>query len=244
MTISVVIPTYNRSALVREAIASALAQDPPVLEVLVCDNGSTDDTVERVRELPDPRVRVLPAVRGSGGPAAPRNHGLREARGEWVALLDDDDRWLPGKIAGQLPHLTAADLVAANGLRTSDGRPYFAAAPRPEMLARDNVIITSTVLVRTSLLRAAGGFPERPGWQGVEDYATWLRLADHGARMVILGEPLIDYRDEGADRFGTEAAEKLHRQLASLHARRWAARPYDVRRARVALGAQITARRG
>lgn len=244
MSVSVVIPTYNRADRVLEAIGSALAQQPAPLEVLVCDNASTDDTVARVAALGDSRVRMLPMAANSGGPAAPRNLGIREALGEWVAFLDDDDRWLPGKLAQQSARFDTADLIAGNALRRSDGQRYFATVPAAADLARDNVIITSSAVVRTALLRDVGGFPERPSWQGVEDYATWLALADRGALVAILDEALVDYRDVGADRFGAELARRLHRQLAALHARRWARRPLDPRRARIAASAAVTWLRG
>ena len=98
--------------------------------------------------------------------------------------------------------------------------------------------------MRTELLRAVGGFPERASWQGIEDYAAWLALLDRRARVVILDEALVAYRDEGADRFGAESARRLHRQLLSLRAHRWAARPFDVRRARAVAAALVTLRRG
>src|SRR5436853_607913 len=83
---------------------SALAQEPAPLEVLVCDDGSSPPTLERLRalEAADPRVRVLGAAHNTGSPGAGRNRGIRAARGAWLGFLDDDDAWLPGKLARQL----------------------------------------------------------------------------------------------------------------------------------------------
>lgn len=244
--VSVVIPTHQRAALLADAVRSVLAQDPGPLEVLVCDDASADETPEIVAGLArdDDRVRLLRTPAASGGPAVPRNLGLSQARAPWVALLDDDDRWLPGKLAAQLAHCDGLDLLAANALCRSTGRPYFPAAPDPAELPRDNVLITSTVLVRTDLLRAAGGFPERPAWHGVEDYGAWLALADLGARMAILPDCLVDYRDAGDDRFGDLAPRHTHRRLASLHGHRWLRRPLDPLRARTAASAFVTWVRG
>jgi glycosyltransferase involved in cell wall biosynthesis len=100
--VSVVIPTYNRASLVTKAVSSALAQTYPSVEVVVVDDGSTDDTRDRLgREFgDDARVRTL--HQRNGGPARARNAGFAEARGAYVALLDSDDRWHPWKLAAQV----------------------------------------------------------------------------------------------------------------------------------------------
>jgi len=96
--------------------------------------------------------------------------------------------------------------------------------------------------VRAELLRAVGGFPEDPELHGIEDYAAWLEIAERGARIRVLDEPLVRYRDEGEDRFG-EAGTKVLRQLTLLHVRRWRRRPTRVALLRPALSAWVTARR-
>ena len=100
--VSVVIPTYNRASLVTKAVGSALGQTYASVEVVVVDDGSTDDTRERLgREFgDDARVRTL--HQRNGGPARARNAGFAEARGAYVALLDSDDRWHPWKLAAQV----------------------------------------------------------------------------------------------------------------------------------------------
>jgi len=98
--LSVIIPTRNRAHLVGEAIDSALAQQPGKVEVIVVDDGSTDDTMNLLQQTYGARIRVLslPQRRGAG---AARNAGIRVASGELVAFLDDDDLWLPGKLAAE-----------------------------------------------------------------------------------------------------------------------------------------------
>jgi glycosyltransferase involved in cell wall biosynthesis len=100
--VSVIIPTYNRGKLVLRAVESALSQTHPKIEALIVDDGSRDDTREQVaRAYPnDPRVRYI--FKQNGGVSSARNLGLREAHGEFVAFLDSDDLWLPGKVALQL----------------------------------------------------------------------------------------------------------------------------------------------
>ena len=91
-SVSVIIPTWNRAHTLPRAIESVLSQSLPILEVLICDDGSTDGTAEAVMAMArqDPRIRWLPGERG-GRPAIPRNRGIRESRGEWLAFLDSDD---------------------------------------------------------------------------------------------------------------------------------------------------------
>ncbi|HYV09322.1 MAG TPA: glycosyltransferase family A protein [Pyrinomonadaceae bacterium] len=122
--LSVVIPTRNRAYLVGEAIESALNQRPGEVEVIVVDDASTDDTAKVVAENFGSRVRLLrtPERRGAG---AARNAGLRVARGELVAFLDDDDLWLPGKLDAELNALKQfpeADGVVSDSLQFVQGQ--------------------------------------------------------------------------------------------------------------------------
>ena len=115
-SVSVIIPTYNRARYLEAAVASALAQKLPAgpadspadLEVLIIDDGSTDETPVLAAKLAarDPRVRVL--RQANQGVSAARNYGLREARGNWIAFLDSDDEWRPGKLMLQLEALAIA----------------------------------------------------------------------------------------------------------------------------------------
>lgn len=210
--ISVVISTYQRPDACERALRSVLDQTEPPLEVLVCDDGSLDDTETRIRdwERRDARVRYLRTSRNSGMPAITRNLGVEHARGDWVAFLDDDDEWLPGKLAAQQAVLATedVDVIATNALR-SDGSAYFSDAPtvvRPTWAAllRADPIIMSSALVRRDRLMSAGGF-RADGWvRGIEDYAAWLELARRGARFLVLGEPLVRYEDGSSDRFSVD----------------------------------------
>ncbi len=101
MDISVVVPTRNRSALLATTLRSALVQRGVDFEVLVVDEASTDDTLEVVDSFGDARIRVIRHTTAQGVSAA-RNHGVAEARGAWIAFLDDDDLWAPEKLELQL----------------------------------------------------------------------------------------------------------------------------------------------
>lgn len=194
--VSVIMPTYNCAAYIRQAIDSVLGQRDASLELIVVDDGSTDDTAAILASYGD-RLRVL--RQANGGVAAARNAGLRAARGEFVGFLDADDLWLPWKLAVQLQHLRrhpdvgvvyAAWQVWRSQRDGSFGTPPTCQAPPDDgvvpleeagsgwlynRLLEDCIIHTSAVLLRRSLLARVGLFDEalRRG----EDYDLWLRLS-------------------------------------------------------------------
>jgi glycosyltransferase involved in cell wall biosynthesis len=223
-SISAVISTFQRPDACERALQSALDQTEPPFEVLVCDNGSADDTSARMREWErrDARVRYLRTERNSGTPATTRNMGIEHARGELVAFLDDDDEWLPDKLAAQARarQESGDDVIAANALRTSNGSEYFEGAPQlwhpsREDLLRANPIICSSVLAPRQALQAVGGFPTELRLKGLEDYAAWLTLAEHGLRFSVLGEPLVRYEDGAVDRL-SHARVRIEVAVAQL----------------------------
>src|ERR1700729_872384 len=115
MDFSVLIPAYNVPGIIERAIRSAAAQTLPPLEILVIDDCSTDNTVEVVKTLAQdiPSIRLL-STSANSGPSAARNVGLRAAKGDWIALLDADDAWKPGRLKrlSEVAGATSADFVA------------------------------------------------------------------------------------------------------------------------------------
>ena len=105
--VSVVMPTYHREDLLKRAIDSVLVQDFRDFELLVIDDGPSEKTAALLAGIGDGRVHYLPQPRNMGVAAA-RNRGMREARGEYIAFLDDDDEWLPGKLSAQVRCFDAA----------------------------------------------------------------------------------------------------------------------------------------
>lgn len=204
-TVSVVIPTFDRAFMLERAVLSCLAQTNPVHEVLVCDDGSTDDSHARMAALGDPRVKWLPGPH-VGRPAVPRNRGVEAATGKWIAFLDSDDAWLPEKLALQMEHmsLVGTDASCTNAVRI---RPtgeslgvYFTDASTTfglKELLPVNRVICSSVLVKRSRLLQAGGFPEAPELKALEDYALWLRLCALTS-FAYCAEPLVLYNDAPA----------------------------------------------
>ena len=236
--VSAIVPTHNRRDLVCEAVASALAQRDVTLEVIVVDDGSTDDTATALSGF-GARIRYL--RQATRGVAAARNSGARHARGEWLAFLDSDDLWRPHKLARQLAyHASAPGLRASqtgeiwirNGVRVNpcshhrkpDGDIFAASVARC-------VVSPSAVLLRRELFDALGGFDE--SLDVCEDYELWLRLGAR-ERVGLLDEPLVvkrgghadqlSRRHWGMDRFRVAALAKLlavgeldaaHRTLAA-----------------------------
>jgi len=188
-TVSVLIPAYNAAGCVSRAIESALAQTLPALEILVVDDGSADDTAHVVAGYGSP-VRLL--RQANAGPAAARNHAAREARGEWLALLDADDAWLPRKLERQLP-FTGDERV---GVVHCWGPPGGGQAPDQitfESLWERNCIVNSSALVRRAAFQAVGGFDEDRALISVEDYNLWLRLLSVGWNVATCPEQLHEY---------------------------------------------------
>lgn len=200
--ITVVIPSWNRVGTLGAAVRSALDQDIADLEVLVCDDGSSDDSRTLIEGIGDGRVRWVEGERG-GRPAIPRNRGTREARGEWLAFLDSDDEWLPRKLAKQIDAAARlkVDAVCTNAWHVGpaiagrvSGGPEADARLGWRQELRRNHIHCSSVLVRRELFLRTGGFPEDAGLIVGEDYAAWLRVMAF-TDFAYLGEPLVTYFD-------------------------------------------------
>jgi glycosyltransferase involved in cell wall biosynthesis len=196
MKISAIIPTYNYARYVRRAVDSALNQTYPVAEVIVVDDGSTDNTREVLAEYGN-RIRyVYQANRGLSGA---RNTGIREATSPWVAFLDSDDCWMPEKIERQVKLVEAdptVDLVyTASMLHFTDGRVTPTGVVEPSQLwprfRYINSVTPSTVLIRRDLIMKAGGFDETLRY--CEDWEMWVRLGPK-VKYAAVAEPSIAYQ--------------------------------------------------
>lgn len=199
MRVSVVIPTYNCASFVNEAVQSALKQSHPSAEVIVVDDGSTDDTEERLRHLVD-RIRYI--RKKNGGVATARNRGMQEANGDAIAFLDADDTWHPRKLEIQVAFLQQNDRVGLVGTRTIDWpNESFATLPTEmpaatavkfEQMVVKNLFTTSSMLVRKSVVDKVGEFD--PELRGPEDYDFWLRCL-RIMDAANLESPLTGYRE-------------------------------------------------
>ncbi|MBL8862847.1 MAG: glycosyltransferase [Planctomycetes bacterium] len=198
--VSVIVPTYQGEAFVRETIESVLAQTYRDFELIVCDDGSTDGTLAVVRAFGD-RLRLV--TQPNRGVAAARNHAADSARGEILAFLDHDDLWEPGMLATLVPLLDAdpgtglvyadAWIVDKHGAlrgRRGEYLQYRSGSVFDDLL-RGNFIPVETTLVRAALYRELGGSDERLRY--LEDYELCLRVARR-TRIGFHPEPLARYR--------------------------------------------------
>jgi hypothetical protein len=195
--VSVVTPFRNAAATLEETIASVRAQSYGDWEQLLIDDGSTDGSVELVERLAaeDPRLRLVRSPRRLGAAEA-RNTGIRLARGRFIAFLDADDLWLPGKLAAQVPLLEAGAGIVFSSYRriTPEGAPISVVTARPVVRYRDalggNPIGSPTGIWD----REVFGRAQMPDLPMREDYAFWLSLLRQGAVARGLPEVLAEYR--------------------------------------------------
>jgi glycosyltransferase involved in cell wall biosynthesis len=214
--VSVVIPTLSRPALVTRAIHSALGQSVRDIDVIVVIDGPDDATRAAVAQITDPRLRVVALAERGGAPNA-RNCGVNAATAPWVALLDDDDEWLPTKLAVQLDLAKTAEaatpIVASRLINRTpraelvmprrlpaEGEPlseYFTV--RRGLFHGDGFIQTSTIMAPTELLRRV---PFTVGLRRLQELDWTLRALSHDdVELVYAPEPLVVwYTDEDRPR--------------------------------------------
>lgn len=198
--VSVVIPAYNSSAMVKEAIASVLAQTYDDFEIIVVDDGSTDDTESVVRSFGD---RVLYLKQENQGAGAARNSGIHASGGEYVAFLDSDDLWSPEKLSEQIPVLerdSELGLVYSDWAVVSQDGPvedsYLRKLPAAsgyvfDQLVQCGFILTSGVLLRRACLNDVGGFDN--SLSIAQDYDLWLRIC-YRWKVALVNRPLVTKR--------------------------------------------------
>ena len=228
MKISVVIPSHNRAHTLQRALQSVLNQQSPADEIIVVDDGSTDHTAELLQQYPNVRLIQQP----NKGVSAARNQGIQSSTHEWIALLDSDDEWLPGKLAlirqAQQQHtdiklLHSNEIWIRNGVRVNPmnkhnkygGNIFRHCLPLC-------VISPSAAVLHRSLFDDCGLFDEN--LPACEDYDLWLRIC-HRYPVAYIPEPLINkyggHEDQlsrrfwGMDRFRIQALHQLM-QLDSL----------------------------
>lgn len=222
---SVVIPAYNRADYLSETVGSALAQEGAEVEVIVVDDGSTDDTqsvVERHKDAWGERFRYV--WQENAERCVARNHGLRLSRGEFVAFLDSDDLWRPNHLGTCVDALVknprAAAAYAEHGLIDAEGRvirarvertKYEGDALKRELCLKRLILFPTEVVVRRSSLDAAYGSTEvfDPEAVMLEDWLAWATLL-LGSEFVGTGEQTAWHRLHGGNTWGNP--EKFARQ--------------------------------
>ncbi len=203
VTVSIIIPAYNQAHYLGAAIASALGQSYGDVEVIVVDDGSTDNTREVVEQIGDPRLRYV--YQENQGLSAARNTGIRHACGTYLSYLDSDDLFLPEKVAlllAVMEERPEVGLVAGQAMPVDEaGSPAGALFDRPlpddaRELLLHNPLHVGSVLVRRSWQEKAGFFDE--SLRSYEDWDMWLRLARLGCPMASVARPVSLYRFHAA----------------------------------------------
>jgi glycosyltransferase involved in cell wall biosynthesis len=205
--VSIVIANYNYGRFLGEAIQSALDQTYPAVEIILVDDGSTDDSLDVAARYP---IQVFP--RTNGGVSAARNFGVSQSKGEYILFLDSDDKYEPRTVEALLTALRGAPPHVAyaycqmrffgNEDSVWPSRPFS----RKAMLKGPFVNICS--LVRRSALVAVGGFD--PTWEPThEDAELWMRMLYHGFHGLLVPEPLHLYRCHGPSRNGIREDQLL-----------------------------------
>jgi hypothetical protein len=208
--VSVIVPTFNRAATLSEAIDSILAQTYPKLDVVVVDDGSTDETPNVLNKYKG-KIRTL--VQSNAGASAARNRGISAARGEIISFLDSDDIWLPTKIEKQVDLMERAGKSVPCCLcnikmqwQDAESSSFEIAALKPavsvgvwtnvgEILSTRFLLFNQGVAIRREAIGQAGGFDSSLRY--LEDYDYSLRLSAQGP-WAFLSEPLAVWRESGS----------------------------------------------
>lgn len=200
---SIIIPTYNRSTKVKRAIDSVLAQTFVDFEILVMDDGSTDDTPNIISEYLDSRIIYQWNI-NSGGPAHPRNRGLSIAKGEWICFLDADDWWKKNKLEVCAKNLSEKvdvlyhDLEIIDKLerrtinKISKGRILKKNIVQ-DLLIHGNAINNSSVIIKKRVFDKIGLINESKEMLASEDLNTWLKVAEFSNKFQYLAKNLGYY---------------------------------------------------
>lgn len=214
---SVVIPTYRRPALLREAIDSVLAQTCGDFELIVVDDDPALSAREALAGIVDHRVRYVENDHRRGG-AGTRNAGIERATGKWVAFLDDDDVWLPEKLARQLEKIEAGDeelgiVYTGSAVFDFDKREIVSRRRwvkegwiSRDLLLRNWVGGFFSVVIRRDLLVAVGGLDER--FPALQDVDLFVRVARR-AKVAFVDETLVLVRKDHDDRITSDPRKKL-----------------------------------
>lgn len=202
--ISIIIPCYNSEQFIDRTIKSVLSQTFSDWELLLIDDHSTDKTKDILEKYAknDTRIKILQTKENSGGPALPKNIGIENAKGEYIAFLDHDDEWLPEKLEKQLAVFKNSKdeklgLVSCGVRLINNKNKEFATVTQknnnifPDILIRNPIFSNSSVLIKKEVIDIVGKRDENLKYS--EDYDYWLRIAGAGYNFFYIKEPLFKY---------------------------------------------------
>lgn len=200
---TVIITTHNRDYILPRAIKSVLNQTFAHFELLIVDNGSTDNTKDVVLGIKDVRIKYIRNPKPTDSCDAPRNLGIKMANGGLVAFLDDDDIWYPDrlrKVKESFDKNPGVSAVCHNENRNVNGnvKGVISYGPWTEnmherLLYDGNCLSTCGITIKTDLLKELGGFDLRKEFSGAADYDFWIRMAVHNTKIHFIEEPLGEF---------------------------------------------------
>ena len=219
-------PVFNSDRWLAKAIASITAQSLPDFELIVIDDGSTDQTAQIVAEAARGDARIRTARQDHRGIAAALNSGIALARSQIIARMDGDDIAAIDRLRTQLAFLVAHPAVAGAGSwatvideedrRTGELKPETEPALLHDLLPKQNPFVHSSMMLRADAIRSVGGY--RPVLDGAEDYDLWLRMSER-AQLANIPQFLLSYRSHTASaNAATARRQLLSARLARLSA--------------------------
>ena len=239
--VSVIIPTYNRAKFITEAIESVLSQNYPNMEVIVVDDGSTDNTKEVLEPFHD---RIIYLYQQNSGPASARNLGLKNAKGELIAFNDSDDLWLPGSLSEKVEFLknhlevsmvftdcyisTHGELEEKSLINRKIMKKIFTKIPKKkeernwylfddnlfDYLAKKNIILIPTVITKKSCFTKLGYFDEELIIH--EEYDMWMRVAKEGCKIGFIDKPYAIVRNHDENIHMEDSESKIISEIMHM----------------------------
>ncbi len=216
---SIVMATFNRRDLLPRAIESVLHQTYPHFELLVIDNGSTDDTEAIVKSIQDPRIRYILNSSPSNSCDMPRNLGIQIAKGPCITFLDDDDIWYPRRLERvkyAFEKDTQISIVCHHENRRIYGeiRGVHQCGPWSEqffekLIYEGNCLSPSAVTIKADVLKRFGGFTLKPEFDAASDYDLWIRMAACNEKFYFLDEILGEFCWAGQNKSFNEPVFEL-----------------------------------
>jgi len=226
--ISVIIPTYNRANDLDRCLKSLQVQTYKNFEVLVCDDGSTDNTKEIVDKYNYILALQYIKEENFGGPARPRNNGMKIAKGDFIAFLDSDDWWYPNKLEVSLQYMNDYDVVHHNldiytyiekSSKVTKGRDLKGNFTK-DLLVNGNAIVNSSVIIKKEIVDLVGEITEDKKLIAVEDYDYWIRVSEITNRFKYINKSLGAYWVGGNISYSTKQIEReeviLNKYINSL----------------------------
>jgi teichuronic acid biosynthesis glycosyltransferase TuaG len=209
LLVSVVIPNFNGARYIEATIKSVLNQTYYNLEIIIIDNNSTDNSVDLIKNiiLTDSRIKLIPLECNSGGPAVPRNVGIKASTGAYIAFVDSDDIWHSQKISIQVDIMKryGVSFIACEKIdffnefevskcrnQSIESNPTLVKISFDELLKK-NILSTSSIVVDKNLLDIFF-FNEKKMYIAIEDYELWLRIHEQIYCSFLIKTPLLYYR--------------------------------------------------